>query len=166
MQLFEQAPTKDELLAYIDTQQSPAKLGTICDHFGIVCPTPDRRKGSVYSQVRSILRELAREGAIARRQHRPRGWYWYYSIPRLVEEVQQEQAQKPNVNLQPVAPSISLDDLKAKAKECSRRMHKLQDEIDNAQQELDKQSARLDVLLSLIDPFDADFEPLWECHND
>lgn len=148
MQLFEQAPTSDELVAFIDTQHQPVKVSQICKHFGIKA---SKAKGSAYSQLRTLLRELVAAGEVAKRQARPRANHFYHSIPRLLEAVQREQEA-------PVSgPAITLDDLKAKAKACSKRMHELQDEIDKAQQQIENQSARLDVLLSLIDPFDETF---------
>lgn len=152
MQLFEKAPTKAELLAYIDTQHSPVKVGTICAHFEIVCPTPERRKGSAYSQVRSMLRELVREGQVARRQFRPRGWHWYHSVPRLVESVQEEQEQTVAAG-----PAITLGDLKDKAIKCDARRRKLTNERQQLEQQIEQECTRLEVLLSLIDPFDENF---------
>lgn len=165
MQLFEKAPTKAELLAYIDTQHSPVKVGTICAHFEIVCPTPERRKGSAYSQVRSMLRELVREGQVARRQIRPRGWHWYHSVPRLVESVQEEQEQtvvRFNVGLQPPGPAITLEDLKDKAIKCDARRRKLTNQRQQLEQQIEQECTRLEVLLSLIDPFDDSFRALRE----
>ena len=160
MQLFEKAPTKAELLAYIDTQHSPVKVGTICAHFEIVCPTPERRKGSAYSQVRSMLRELVREGQVARRQIRPRGWHWYHSVPRLVESVQEEQEQtvvRFNVGLQQPGPAISIEELKGIVRKVEAKRIELQNNARKLHTEIEQLCHREEVLLSLIQPFDEDF---------
>ena len=43
MQLFEQAPTSEELVAFIDTQTEPVRVRQICKHFGI---KPARRRAA------------------------------------------------------------------------------------------------------------------------
>ena len=157
MQLFEQAPTSDELVAFIDTQSEPVRVRDISKHFGIKA---SKAKGSAYSQLRTLLREMVAAGEIAKTQARPNANHFYHSIPQTVAAVQREQegpVVRFKVGLQPSGPAISLDDLKAKAQACSKRMDELQDEIDKAQQQIENQSARLDVLLSLIDPFDETF---------
>ncbi len=155
MQLFQRAPTTEELVAFIDTQHTPLKTGDIAEHFGI--DRTGHAGGKAYEALRYLLRQLAADGQIALKAAGRYSPKFYHSVPRLVEEVQNEQVVRFNVGLQPPAPAITLDDLKAKAKACSKRMHELQDEIDKAQQQIQNQSARLDVLLSLIEPFDETF---------
>jgi len=165
MQLFEKAPTKAELLAYIDTQHTPIRVGTICAHFGISCPPAERRKGSAYSQVRQMMRELVKAGEVATHQTRPRARHWYHSVPRLVESVQEEQEQtvvRFNVGLQPPGPAITLEDLKDKAIKSDVRRRKLTNERQQLEQQIEQECTRLEVLLSLIDPFDDSFRALRE----
>ena len=155
MQLFEQAPTSDELVAFIDTQHQPVKVSQICKHFGIKA---SKAKGSAYSQLRTLLRDLVAAGEVAKRQARPRANHFYHSIPRLLEAVEREQegpVVRFKVGLQPSGPAISLDDLKAKA--CYRRRSDLQNRQRIITEDLQQECARLEVLLSLIDPFDETF---------
>ena len=157
MQLFEQAPTSEELVAFIDTQHQPVKVSQICKHFGIKA---SKAKGSAYSQLRTLLRELVAAGEVAKRQARPRANHYYHSIPRLLEAVEREQegpVVRFKVGLQPSGPAISLDDLKAKAQACNRRRSDLQNRQRIITEDLQQECARLEVLLSLIDPFDETF---------
>ena len=157
MQLFEQAPTSEELVAFIDTQHQPVKVSQICKHFGIKA---SKAKGSAYSQLRTLLRELVAAGEVAKRQARPRANHFYHSIPRLLEAVEREQEEpvvRFKVGLQPSGPAISLDDLKAKAQACNRRRSDLQNRQRIITEDLQQECARLEVLLSLIEPFDEHF---------
>ena len=160
MQLFEKAPTKAELLAYIDTQHTPIRVGTICAHFGISCPPAERRKGSAYSQVRQMMRELVKAGEVATHQTRPRARHWYHSVPRLVESVQEEQEQtvvRFNVGLQPPGPAISIEELKGIVRKVEAKRIELQDKARKLHTEIEQLCHRQEVLLSLIQPFDEDF---------
>lgn len=157
MQLFEQAPTSDELVAFIDTQTEPVRVRQICKHFGIKA---SKAKGSAYSQLRTLLRDLVAVGEIAKTQARPNANHFYHSIPQTVAAVQREQegpVVRFKVGLQPSGPAISLDDLKAKAKACNRRRSDLQNRQRIITEDLQQECARLEVLLSLIDPFDEHF---------
>jgi len=160
MQLFEKAPSKAELLAYIDTQHTPIRVGTICAHFGISCPSAERRKGSAYSQVRQMLRELVKAGEVATHQTRPRARHWYHSVPRLVESVQEEQEQtvvRFNVGLQPPGPAISIEELKGIVRKVEAKRIELQNKARKLHTEIEQLCHRQEVLLSLIQPFDEDF---------
>ena len=160
MQLFEKAPTKAELLAYIDTQHTPIRVGTICAHFGISCPPAERRKGSAYSQVRQMMRELVKAGEVATHQTRPRARHWYHSVPRLVESVQEEQEQtvvRFNVGLQPPGPAISIEELKGIVRKVEAKRIELQNKARKLHTEIEQLCHRQEVLLSLIQPFDEDF---------
>ena len=160
MQLFEKAPTKAKLLAYIDTQHTPIRVGTICAHFGISCPPAERRKGSAYSQVRQMMRELVKAGEVATHQTRPRARHWYHSVPRLVESVQEEQEQtvvRFNVGLQPPGPAISIEELKGIVRKVEAKRIELQDKARKLHTEIEQLCHRQEVLLSLIQPFDEDF---------
>ena len=160
MQLFEKAPTKAELLAYIDTQHTPIRVGTICAHFGISCPSAERRKGSAYSQVRQMMRELVKAGEVATHQTRPRARHWYHSVPRLVESVQEEQEQtvvRFNVGLQPPGPAISIEELKGIVRKVEAKRIELQNKARKLHTEIEQLCHRQEVLLSLIQPFDEDF---------
>lgn len=166
MQLFEQAPTSDELVAFIDTQHQPVKVSQICKHFGIKA---SKAKGSAYSQLRTLLRELVAAGEVAKRQARPRANHFYHSIPRLLEAVEREQegpVVRFKVGLQPSGPAISLDDLKAKARKSNVLRRKLRHERDLLEQQIEQETARLDVLLSLIDPFDENFRTLGDYRHE
>ena len=165
MQLFEQAPTSDELVAFIDTQPDPVQVRHICRHFGI---KPSKAGGSAYSKVRTLLRDLTMNGSIAMTQARPGAWHYYHSIPQTVAAVQKEQEGQVlrfKVGLQPHAPAISLEDLKAKARACNRRVADLMSQRGIINESLQQETARLDVLLSLIDPFDENFRALGEYRN-
>ena len=160
MQLFEKAPSKAELLAYIDTQHTPIRVGTICAHFGISCPSAERRKGSAYSQVRQMMRELVKAGEVATHQTRPRARHWYHSVPRLVKSVQEEQEQtvvRFNVGLQPPGPAISIEELKGIVRKVEAKRIELQDKARKLHTEIEQLCHRQEVLLSLIQPFDEDF---------
>ena len=160
MQLFEKAPTKAELLAYIDTQHTPIRVGTICAHFGISCPPAERRKGSAYSQVRQMMRELVKAGEVATHQTRPRARHWYHSVPRLVKSVQEEQEQtvvRFNVGLQPPGPAISIEELKGIVRKVEAKRIELQNKARKLHTEIEQLCHRQEVLLSLIQPSDEDF---------
>jgi hypothetical protein len=172
MQISLNIPTSEELVDFIDTQQGPLATGDIADHFGLTYK--GQTGGRAYESLRSLLHHLVVTGQVACKQKRPgaRRYYYskqkrpgarryYYSVPRLVEAVQQEQEENVyrfKVGLQPKqGAAISLDDLKAKAHECRRHMLKLATEQERIEQELEKLANRLDVLLSLIQPFDDSF---------
>ena len=152
-------PTSEELVDFIDTQQGPLATGDIADHFGLTYK--GQTGGKAYESLRSLLHHLVVTGQVACKQKRPGARRYYYSIPRLVEAVKQEQEENVyrfKVGLQPKqGAAISLDDLKAKAHECRRHMLKLATEQERIEQELEKLANRLDVLLSLIQPFDDSF---------
>ena len=152
-------PTSEELVDFIDTQQGPLATGDIADHFGLTYK--GQTGGKAYESLRSLLHHLVVTGQVACKQKRPGARRYYYSIPRLVEAVKQEQEENVyrfKVGLQPKqGAAISLDDLKAKAHECRRHMLKLATEQERIEQELEKLANRLDVLLSLIKPFDDSF---------
>ena len=98
-------------------------------------------------------------GEIAKTQARPNANHFYHSIPQTVAAVQREQegpVVQFQVGLQPAGPAISLDDLKAKAQACNRRRSDLQNRQRIITEDLQQECARLEVLLSLIDPFDED----------
>lgn len=159
MQISLNIPTSDELVDFIDTQQGPLATGDIADHFGLTYK--GQTGGKAYESLRSLLHHLVVTGQVACKQKRPGARRYYYSVPRLVEAVQQEQEENVyrfKVGLQPKqGAAISLDDLKAKAHECRRHMLKLATEQERIEQELEKLANRLDVLLSLIQPFDDSF---------
>ena len=159
MQISLNIPTSEELVDFIDTQQGPLATGDIADHFGLTYK--GQTGGKAYESLRSLLHHLVVTGQVACKQKRPGARRYYYSIPRLVEAVKQEQEENVyrfKVGLQPKqGAAISLDDLKAKAHECRRHMLKLATEQERIEQELEKLANRLDVLLSLIKPFDDSF---------
>jgi hypothetical protein len=159
MQISLNIPTSEELVDFIDTQQGPLATGDIADHFGLTYK--GQTGGKAYESLRSLLHHLVVTGQVACKQKRPGARRYYYSVPRLVEAVQQEQEENVyrfKVGLQPKqGAAISLDDLKAKAHECRRHMLKLATEQERIEQELEKLANRLDVLLSLIQPFDDSF---------
>lgn len=152
-------PTSDELVDFVDSQHGPLSTGDIADHFGLTYK--GKTGGKAYESLRSLLHHLVVTGQVACKQKRPGARRYYYSVPRLVEAVQQEQEENVyrfKVGLQPKqGAAISLDDLKAKAHECRRHMLKLATEQERIEQELEKLANRLDVLLSLIQPFDDSF---------
>jgi hypothetical protein len=143
----------------VDSQHGPLSTGDIADHFGLTYK--GKTGGKAYESLRSLLHHLVVTGQVACQQKRPGARRYYYSVPRLVEAVKQEQEENVyrfKVGLQPKqGAAISLDDLKAKAHECRRHMLKLATEQERIEQELEKLANRLDVLLSLIQPFDDSF---------
>ncbi len=157
-------PTSDELVDFIDTQQGPLATGDIADHFGLTYK--GKTGGKAYESLRSLLHHLVVTGQVACQQKRPGARRYYYSVPRLVEAVKQEQEENVyrfKVGLQPKqGAAISLDDLKAKALECHKQMAALMNERRRITEELEQKVARLDVLLSLIDPFDQSFRAMGE----
>jgi hypothetical protein len=160
MQISLNIPTSDELVDFVDSQQGPLSTGDIADHFGLTYK--GQTGGKAYESLRSLLHHLVVTGQVACKQKRPGARRYFYSIPRLVEAVKQEQEENVyrfKVGLQPKkqGAAISLDDLKAKANECTKHMLKLTAEQDRIEQELEKLANRLDVLLSLIQPFDDSF---------
>jgi len=152
-------PTSDELVDFVDSQHGPLSTGDIADHFGLTYK--GKTGGKAYESLRSLLHHLVVTGQVACKQKRPGARRYYYSVPRLVEAVKQEQEENVyrfKVGLQPKqGAAISLDDLKAKAHECRKHMLKLATEQERIEQELEKLANRLDVLLSLIQPFDDSF---------
>jgi hypothetical protein len=159
MQISLNIPTSEELVDFVDSQHGPLSTGDIADHFGLTYK--GQTGGKAYESLRSLLHHLVVTGQVACKQKRPGARRYYYSVPRLVEAVQQEQEENVyrfKVGLQPKqGAAISLDDLKAKAHECRRHMLKLATEQERIEQELEKLANRLDVLLSLIQPFDDSF---------
>jgi hypothetical protein len=159
MQISLNIPTSEELVDFVDSQHGPLSTGDIADHFGITYK--GQTGGKPYESLRSLLHHLVVTGQVACKQKRPGARRYYYSVPRLVEAVKQEQEENVyrfKVGLQPKqGAAISLDDLKAKAHECRRHMLKLATEQERIEQELEKLANRLDVLLSLIQPFDDSF---------
>ena len=159
MQISLNIPTSEELVDFVDSQHGPLSTGDIADHFGLTYK--GQTGGKAYESLRSLLHHLVVTGQVACKQKRPGARRYYYSIPRLVEAVKQEQEENVyrfKVGLQPKqGAAISLDDLKAKAHECRRHMLKLATEQERIEQELEKLANRLDVLLSLIKPFDDSF---------
>lgn len=159
MQISLNIPTSEELVDFVDSQHGPLSTGDIADHFGLTYK--GQTGGKAYESLRSLLHHLVVTGQVACKQKRPGARRYYYSIPRLVEAVKQEQEENVyrfKVGLQPKqGAAISLDDLKAKAHECRRHMLKLAAEQERIEQELEKLANRLDVLLSLIQPFDDSF---------
>lgn len=159
MQISLNIPTSEELVDFVDSQHGPLSTGDIADHFGLTYK--GQTGGKAYESLRSLLHHLVVTGQVACKQKRPGARRYYYSIPRLVEAVKQEQEENVyrfKVGLQPKqGAAISLDDLKAKAMECHKQMHHLAAEQERIERELAQHAARLDVLLSLIDPFDSSF---------
>ena len=158
MQLFEQAPTSDELVDFIDTQSEPVRVRDISKHFGIKA---SKAKGSAYSQLRTLLRELVAAGEIAKTQARTNANHSYHSIPQTVAAVQREQ--EPEVirftvgRLQPAGPAISIDELKMIARRCEDKRSELQNQVRKLNTEITELCHRLEVLVSLIEPFDETF---------
>ena len=157
MQLFEQAPTSDELVAFIDTQSEPVRVRDISKHFGIKA---SKAKGSAYSQLRTLLRDLVAAGEIAKTQARPNANHFYHSIPQTVAAVQQEQEGEVirfKVGLRPAGPAIGIDELKMMARRCEDKRSELQNEVRKLNTEITELCHRIEVLLILIEPFDENF---------
>jgi len=157
MQLFEQAPTSEELVAFIDTQSEPVRVRDICKHFGIKA---SKAKGSAYSQLRTLLREMVMAGEIAKTQARPNANHFYHSIPQTVAAVQREQEGEVirfKVGLRPAGPAIGIDELKMIARRCEDKRSELQNQVRKLNTEITELCHRLEVLVSLIEPFDETF---------